>query len=151
MEAGARAMTVVNEFRGRLAANPNDLEALIFLGNANFDIQRYDAALELYRRALALDPRNIRVRTDMASALRHTGKPDDAVAELRKVLAQEPTHPAALYNLGWMLANDKNDLAGADDHWTRLLEQHPSYPEADNVRQALEELRKRRGAKPRAG
>jgi tetratricopeptide (TPR) repeat protein len=151
MEAGARAMTVVDDYRERLAANPNDLDALIFLGNANFDIQRYDAALELYRRALALDARNIRVRTDMASALRHTGKLDEALAELRRVLAQEPTHPAALYNLGWMLANDKNDLAGADDNWTRLLEQHPDYPEAANVKQALEEIRKRRGAKPPAG
>ncbi|MCI0528003.1 MAG: hypothetical protein L0Y56_11260, partial [Nitrospira sp.] len=47
-----RVMEQINQYKQRLEANPKDREALIALGNANFDIQRFDKAKELYLRVL---------------------------------------------------------------------------------------------------
>jgi len=49
-------MTRINRMRERLNQNPRDTEALIALGNANFDIQRFDKARDLYLTSLEIDP-----------------------------------------------------------------------------------------------
>lgn len=150
MEQGARAMALINEYRSRLEEKPNDLEALVFLGNANFDIGQFGEAEAYYRRALAIDSKNVNVRTDLATALRQTGRLDEAIAELESALVVRPNHDTALFNLGWMLVNDKNDYERGAKLWERLLAAHPDYKQAEAVREALPEVKKRRNAAPAA-
>ncbi len=139
--AAADPMAAVQDYRKRLDANPKDLEAMILLANANYDIQRFGPALELYRRALALDPTNASVRTDMATALRQAGKTEDAVTELLTALAVAPEHAAALYNLGWILIKDKHNVEDGARIWELLLRAHPDYPQAAQLRDTLKQLR----------
>jgi cytochrome c-type biogenesis protein CcmH/NrfG len=143
MEAGAAFMARVTEYKQRLEKNPNDLEALIFLGNANYDITRFDQARTYYERALAIDPTNLRVRTDLATSYYSIGLVDKALDEMRTVLKQEPSHEAALYNLGLVLLNDKKDKKGAIEAWETLLQHHPDSPRASVLRQKLDELKTR--------
>jgi tetratricopeptide (TPR) repeat protein len=114
-------MQKISEYRERLEKDSKDLEALIFLGNANYDIQRYEKAQEYYQRALAVDRANTHIRTDLASAYRQTGEIDRAIEELRAVLAQDPNQEIALYNLGIILLNDKEDRDGAAKVWRKLV------------------------------
>lgn len=93
----------------------------MFLGNANYDIQRFDKAQEYYQRAIEVDPNNTHVRTDLASSYRQQGQIDRAVDELKKVLSQDPNQEAALYNLGVILLNDKGDRNGAVSVWKKLV------------------------------
>lgn len=122
---GTGPMAEISAYKERLKTNPKDLEALIFLGNSNFDIKRYEKAKELYIQALMIDPRNPSVRTDLASCFRNLGQADQAIVELRTVLALTPGHPPALFNLGVILANDKGDKKGAIQSWQELLNKHP--------------------------
>ena len=140
--AGRASMQQIQEYRQRLDKNPKDLEAMIFLGNANYDIQRFDKATELYERALALDPKNLHVRTDLAISYRNTGKVDQALKELNQVLAQEPKHENALYNLGVLLLNDKKDSKGALKAWQTLVSKDPANPKYDALRKRIQELKK---------
>ena len=64
----------IDNMRKRLIKDPKDLDALIFLGNANFDIQRFDQARDLYLTALKVDPNHVHVRTDLASCFRNLGE-----------------------------------------------------------------------------
>ncbi|MFQ5597055.1 MAG: tetratricopeptide repeat protein [Nitrospiria bacterium] len=134
-------MQKLQGFKARLEKDPKDLEALIFLANSNFDIQRFEKAQSLYLRALEVDPDNLHVRTDLASAYRHLGHSDKAVTALQIVLKINPNHQVALYNLGIILLNDQNDPPGAADAWERLVQINPNDPLAEELRQKIKTIR----------
>lgn len=141
-DAGESVMERIQGYRQRLEKNPKDIEALIFLGNANFDIQRFEKAAEYYEQALVLDQKNIRVRTDLATCYRNTGKVEQAVKELKQVLAINPKHENALYNLGIILLKDKKDTQGALKAWDILVNKDPTDPKYDELRKKIQELKR---------
>jgi len=138
---GTGPMAEISTYKERLKQNPNDLEALVFLGNSNFDIKRYENAKDLYIRALAIDPKNPAVRTDLASCFRNLGQPEQAIAELKTVLALAPDHPLALFNLGVILWNDRGDKEGAIQSWEELLKKHPESPLSHGLAEKISQLR----------
>jgi len=134
-------MQKLQTYKDRLKKNPEDIEALIFLANANFDIQRYETAEKLYLRALEVDPENLHVRTDLASAYRNLGNSAKAVETLRKILKMNANHQVALYNLGIILLNDRGDPQGAADAWERLVKINPQDPLADALQEKIKTIR----------
>ncbi|HUJ79484.1 MAG TPA: tetratricopeptide repeat protein [Nitrospiria bacterium] len=119
-EQAADPMAAIKAARDRVNKNPKDLDALIFLANANFDIQRYQEAADLYQKALDINSDNAQVRTDRASALYHMGRPKEAVEELNLALQSDYHHENALYNLGIIKLEAFNDREGAIAAWTQL-------------------------------
>ncbi len=142
IEQAEKIMAKIHDYRERLDKNPKDLEALIVLGNANYDMKRYDKAEELYIRALEIDPKNPLVGTDLASVYKYTGKIDNAVSELKKVLSFNPRHETALYNLGVMLLNDKRDLGGAIKVWEELISYNPGSGFSQELQKKVAELKR---------
>ncbi len=72
---------------------------------------RYEAAIPEWRKALELSPEDNdskHVHYNLAVALTETGRGDEAVEHLRKVLAIDPQHPQANANLGVALARKGN-------------------------------------------
>lgn len=130
---------MLGELRTRLKTNPNDLAALVGLGNAFFDAGKYDGALPYYRRALALDPGNPDVRTDEATALHQTGHDLDALRELDAVLHARPTFGQALYNRGVVLRaiGRREDALAA---FKRFIAVAPNDPRAADARTEIGEL-----------
>lgn len=131
-DAGADAalpadpLQAIAALKARLDKNPNDLDALISFGNANMMIERYQAAADLYTRALTLNPNDLDVRTNLALADMYSGKPDAAVAELQKNLQMNGKHGASLYNLGFIYYYEKKDLPAALDVWRKLAAAYPN-------------------------
>jgi cytochrome c-type biogenesis protein CcmH/NrfG len=142
---GTGPMAEISAYKERLKTNPKDLEALIFLGNSNFDIKRYEKAKELYIQALMIDPKNPLVRTDLASCFRNLGESDQAIVELKTVLALTPGHPPALFNLGVILSNDKGDQKGAIQSWQELLKKHPESPLSHGLAEKIALLQNKGG------
>lgn len=134
-------MSSINRMRERLDRNPRDAEALIALGNANFDIQRFDKARDLYLTFLGIDPLNLHVRTDLASSYRNLGDVESAIQALRVVLKNDPSHETALYNLGVIFLNDRQDPNKAIGFWETLIDQHPQSTIAVGLKQKIAELR----------
>ena len=134
-------MQKLQGFKSRLEKDPKDIEALFFIANANFDIQRFEKAESFYLRALEVDGKNLHIRTDLASAYRHLGHSDQAVAALQVVLEINPNHEVALYNLGIILLNDLDDRLGAADAWERLVQINPHDPLADELRKKIKTIR----------
>ncbi|HLF86663.1 MAG TPA: tetratricopeptide repeat protein [Nitrospiria bacterium] len=141
-EQAEKIMAKIHDYRERLDKNPKDLEALIVLGNANYDMKRYDKAEELYIRALEIDPKNPLVGTDLASVFKYTGKIDNALSELKKVLSFNPRHETALYNLGVILLNDKRDLGGAIKVWEELISYNPNSGFSQELQKKVAELKR---------
>ena len=126
--------------RGALLANPNDLDALIQLGNLYYDNQKFRDAVDLYGRALEIDPKNIGVRTDRGTSYWNLGQADAAIIEFRKSLELNPTHAQTLYNLGVVFLNGKNDAQEARKAWETLLATNPNYPDRAKVQEQLASL-----------
>jgi cytochrome c-type biogenesis protein CcmH/NrfG len=109
----------------QLATKPNDAKLLAKIGDIYSDARQYKDAVEYYSRALRIDARNVDVRTDLATAQFYGGNTDAAIAEFNRALQYEPKHVGALFNLGVVKWQGKNDPAGAVAAWERLLKANP--------------------------
>ncbi|MFM5923733.1 MAG: SPOR domain-containing protein [Novosphingobium sp.] len=58
----------LNDALGRLARNPQDVDALVEAGQASLELGDGQAAIGFYQRALELQPANARVKTGLAGA-----------------------------------------------------------------------------------
>ncbi len=125
---------LIEEYQSILAADPNNLTALIALGDAYFDTGRWKEASKFYEQALLLDPRNADVRSDLGTTYRELGMPDQALAEYRLALGHDPGHLNARYNMGIVYAYDKKDPRTAIHIWEELLKMAPQFPQADAIR-----------------
>ena len=124
----------------RLDQNPHDLNTLISFGNANMMVERYSAAAELYTRALAINPKDLDVRTNLAIAYKYVPKVDQAIAELKKNLEMDPQHSASLYNLGFIYAFDKKDYKAASGLWNKWLSLYPNAEGAGQIKEYLTQM-----------
>lgn len=80
--------------------NPQDYAALVALGNAYFDQQRFADAEKTYKRALAIDGTSPDVRVDHGTTLFYQNRALEAVAEYQSALKARPDHINAKVNLG---------------------------------------------------
>lgn len=134
-------------YKMMLDRNPRDLQALIGMGNIKFDIgdiyedpKYYLEAIDYYKKALEVDPRNSNVRVDMAIEYTKLGKVDIAIDELKKALSYQPKHALAHYYLGTVLMDSKRDLKGAREHLKQYLELAPNGPEAPRAQVYLDQI-----------
>ncbi|MGE5699891.1 MAG: tetratricopeptide repeat protein [Deltaproteobacteria bacterium] len=135
------ALSQIENYKEILKKDPNNLQALINIGNLYFDTRQDLLAIEHYRKALALDPRNVNVRTDMAVSYRRTGDPDRAIEELKKAISMDPRHAQSRYNLGIILIHDKRDVEGGIRAWEALLENVPNYPYRESLKSEISRMK----------
>lgn len=136
---------LIEEYRTILAGDPNNLAALVALGNAYFDSANWPQAAIMYEHALLLDPRNADVRTDMGTCYRNMGKADRALTEYRHALEHDDSHLNARYNMGVVYAYDKKDVRTAIRIWEELLRISPTYSHARDMRAAMETFKRSTG------
>lgn len=125
--------------------NPADAETRVQLGNLYFDAERYDDAVRWYEAALEIDPKNVNASTDLGIAYYYSNQPDRALAQFDKSLELDPKHSKTLLNIGIVRAFGKQDLAGAEKAWERVLETAPDSPEAAIAKKGLDGLRAAHG------
>lgn len=142
-------MAPILQMRDRLQKDPNDLEALVFLANANMDIGRLEEAVDYYRRAIALDPNNADVITDMGVALVDLGRPDEALEAFELASSVDPSHWQSKLNKAVVLMTQKNDLQGALKAFEDYLKMGPDVPRRKEVEEQIELLRRRLGGEAR--
>lgn len=136
----------IENYKEILRKDPNNLQALIGIGNLYFDTNRDLLAIENYRKALAMDPSNSNVRTDMAICYRRSGNPGQAVEELKRAISTTPRHAQSRYNLGVILIHDMHDVEGGIKAWEALLENVPDYPYRENLRSEIAKMRSAQGS-----
>jgi tetratricopeptide (TPR) repeat protein len=131
----------IDNYKAALKKDPNNLNALIGLGNLYYQTNQDRKAIENFEKALELDPSNPNVRTDMAVCLRRIGECDRAIEELKKAISSNARHPQSRYNLGVILVQDKQDAEGAIRAWEGLLENVPDYPYREQLQQEIRRLK----------
>jgi tetratricopeptide (TPR) repeat protein len=127
--------------KDRAAQQPRDAAPRIALGNLYFDAERYDEAVRWYQEAVALDPENPDLSTDLGVSYYYLNQPDRALAQFQRSLAIDPSHTKTMLNEGIVLAFGKQDLDAAARAWQRVVDLAPQSPEGQAAKRALESMR----------
>jgi predicted TPR repeat methyltransferase len=99
-------------YRQLLADDPEQVDALNFLGIAEHQLGHSEEALDLLGRALDLMPEHPDAHNNRGNVLKQLGRLDEAEADYRRVISMRPTDASALNNLGTVL-RQRGDLEGA--------------------------------------
>jgi len=101
-----------------LSQDPSKLLYYIRLGVAEFRLQHYPAAIEVFTRGLSRFPDNANLAFLIGYANRAQGHYDDALVAFNKARAVQPENADVLANLGYIAGQ-----RGQDEEATQLLRQ----------------------------
>ena len=138
-------MARLRQLQDEIKADPGNYDALVELGNTQFDQKNLNDAVDLYTKALAVRPNEVNLRTDLGTALFYANRFDDAIAEFKKVLEINPNYTQAMFNIGVALVHGKNDLTGALQYWEKLVAVNPSDPQINMVKEQIRLVREQLG------
>lgn len=142
----------VTAFKTMAEREPSNPKPRVELANLYFDSEKYDDAIKWYSDALKLAPNDVNVSTDLGVSYYYTNQADKALEQFAHSLQIDPKHAKTLLNVGVVKAFGKQDLAGAEEAWQKVVELAPDSPEAQAAKRALDSLRSAHsnGAKPGA-
>ena len=109
----------------KLKSDPNNTDLLIQTANIYLSTHQFKEAAGYFDRALQVDPKNVAIRTEMASCLYYNGDVDGAISQLQKALQYNPKDANSLFNLGMIKWQGKQDSKGALGAWQQLLKSNP--------------------------
>jgi len=103
---------------------PADFPSLVSMGNALMDQGNYELAIECYRRALELNPKDVNIIVDLGTCQHSLGQNLEAIENFKKALEYAPDHQIAKFNLGivYYAAGEPDQ---AVEWWKRLLSENP--------------------------
>lgn len=110
---------------GKLKTDPNNVDLLSKVAAIYNSTHQFQDAATYYRRAVQADPKNVALRTKLAASLYRTGDVDSGIAQLKQALTYDPKDANALFDLGMMRLQGKQDGKGALAAWQLLLKSNP--------------------------
>lgn len=123
-----------------IANNPANELAHTYLGNALFELERYEEALPRFVRALELAPRFVGAMIGAGQTLRFLGQHEKALRIAREALKVKSDDPDALYLAG-CVCFQRGEKHAATTYLDRFLETGPEIEVALEVRGMLRVLR----------
>jgi len=90
----------VAEFHAELANNPNHVQAMVYLGDAELQLSHPEAAIEFLRKAVQLGPQLPLPHLDLGIAYADQGKQADALAEMKEATRLDPEDANGHWHLG---------------------------------------------------
>jgi len=118
--------------------DPRDLEAWRELGNAYFDADMPAQAIAAYSRALAIKPNDTNILNDQGAMYRQTGDFTRALANFNKARQVDPNNLESIYNSGYVLAFDLNQIDKAIVMWRSYLTLDKTSETARQVQSFIE-------------
>jgi cytochrome c-type biogenesis protein CcmH/NrfG len=125
----------------QLQKEPNNADLLNKVGTLYRATHQFKTAIDYYQKSLAINPKNVGARTDMASCMYYLGDVDGALAQLNKSLTYDPRHAGTLINIGIIKWKGKNDVDGAVAAWEKLLKLNPAFENKAMIEHMIEEAK----------
>ena len=109
----------------KLKSDPSNTMLLMQLGALYHSSHQFKQAAAYYDKAVQTDPKNVAARTKLAISLYREGDVDGAITQLNRTLQDAPGDANALFNLGMIRLEAKQDGPGAVSAWQQLLKMNP--------------------------
>jgi tetratricopeptide (TPR) repeat protein len=140
--SGAYA-AALKQFQALAAANPDDIEARVWIARLHARMNRPEHAANVYRSILAVQPRHVDALIGLGNALLSLGRLSEAGDALNRAEALAADRPALLTAQGRLhQAANHNTLALA--YYLRAISLDPANAEARAAADALQALRAHR-------
>ena len=107
-----------------LASNPDEVDALQYLGLIEVEEEHFEAGIALLERAEKALPDNAVIAYHLALAYEATKDLDRAIGYLERAVALDPDYHQAVRKLGWLLQH-RQQFDAAMRHLDRALELDP--------------------------
>jgi tetratricopeptide (TPR) repeat protein len=118
----AKAIRYVNEAAD---GETKDADLLHIKGSVLEELNRFSEAVEVYQKALEIEPNNHRIRYSLGNALEKSGRRKSGLIEMERILEQNPDDPSALNFTGYTLALEGTQMERAEKLVRRALELKP--------------------------
>lgn len=139
----------IGALRQILDIDPNDKDALLTMAEISFQQQAFAKSAEFYEKYLSIVPEDLDIRSRYASSLSFTGKFDQSLVELGKVLSVKPNHFHALAYSAVTYA-EMGNKEKAREVGLKALEQAPSEEARERFQNFLNSLDRKQTATPAA-
>ena len=128
------------EIRKALDRDPENPKLWTELGNAYYDSDDWDRAIDSYEKARRKAPSDPSLLSDLGAAYRNRGEFKRALSLFEKARASDPDHWQSLLNLVLCEAFDVRDGAAARRHFQELRRRYPEIPNLDRIEKQISEL-----------
>ena len=137
---GSEGDSMTGGFLTGTSPENGDLPSLMQTGKDAFQKKDWRTAIQAFKKALAVDPKNAEAHTYMAYILMQAGHFDGALQAFDKALSLAPKFQLALWGKGMALYRGKQDYAAARLVFERLLKLSPSGQGRAEVEKVLAEI-----------
>ena len=128
-----------SEFQAELANNPTHIQAMIYLGDAQMQMEHPEAALPLLENSVRIDAGRELAHLDLGILYNNAGRRDDALRELKIAEKITPNDEDVHWRLGRLYQSmGKKDAAKAEFEITRNLQKSTEQDLIEKLRNAHE-------------
>lgn len=124
-----------------LQKDPNNAELLAKVASIYFRAGQFPLAVENYEKSVKIKP-TAEGFVSLSNSYHYAGNDDRAFESLDRALKLDPKSPNALFNLGMLKWQVKNDPKGAIAAWEQLLKTNPNHPRKAQVEGMIEKAKK---------
>lgn len=133
--------TRLEELQRSVERDPENPELLTALGNAWYDREDWDRAIDAYEKARRKAPESPNLLSDLGAAYRNRGELRRAIALFERARENDRDHWQSLLNLVLVHAYDRRDPAAAQRHLEELKRRYPEIPDLDRIQERISTLR----------
>jgi tetratricopeptide (TPR) repeat protein len=129
------------ELQREVERDPENPRLLTALGNAFYDADDWDRAIDAYEKARRKAPEDPNLLSDLGAAYRNRGEFRRAVPLFERAQKNDRNHWQSLLNLVLIHAYDLHDSAGAQKWLDELKRRYPEIPDLDRIQERISALR----------
>lgn len=129
------------EIQRALERDPENPRLLTALGNAWYDADDWNGAIDAYEKARRKAPEDPNLLSDLGAAYRNRGEFRRAVALFERAQKNDRKHWQSLLNLVLIHAYDLHDSSGAQKWLDELKRRYPEIPDLDRIQERISALR----------
>lgn len=118
----------ISAIREEIISEPEDARLFYLLGTIYSDQEKYDSAIDSFRKCLDLNPEFYKASAALASAYRTSGQDQAALVEYLSLAESDPS--AMLHNVIGALYFEKRDTAKSIQHFKKALKLERAYQPA---------------------
>ncbi|MEO8432970.1 MAG: tetratricopeptide repeat protein [Acidobacteriota bacterium] len=141
IDRGGGGQGRIASLQSELQRDPESSRLWAALGNAYYDREDWDHAIEAYEKALRKAPKDANVLSDLGAALRNRGEFRRAVASFERARAADPDHWQSLLNLVLIHAFDSREAGPAQRHFDELKRRYPEIPNLGRIQEQISRVR----------
>jgi cytochrome c-type biogenesis protein CcmH/NrfG len=131
----------IASLKTELLRDPENPKLWAALGNAYYDREDWDRAVEAYEKALRKAPKDANLLSDLGAAYRNRGEFRRAIAAFEKARKADPNHWQSLLNLVLVHAFDARDAVAAQRVLDELTRRYPEIPNTGRIQEQISRIR----------